>query len=545
MGGYISRILSTSVSGINAQQARIAAAANNIANVDTDGYVRRTVDLSVNKSSSLGAGGVNVGNGVDVSGLIRQSSKYLEKLLRESNGDFQAASVLDEYLDRVESLFSLDKDQVTIGTALNNFFSAAGDLAMNPANSELRATFLTRAQELCASINNTYDTIASLQIETDDRIATEIETLNSITSQIANLNSLIKGKEAAGNTVAADERDERDQLLVKLSQKMDVNITEISDGSINVTLANGFSLVAGTTSNELSFVYNVGPGQEPKSLAGTSLRYIVADYSNDGSEVVNLTDIIGRGNGSIGGLLQVRGVYPTSDDTGSSAFNGEGLLIECASRIEAITRTLLKNVNQTYYAADYAGNSTAGDLNGNPPNLFGLFTTPNMFDADGDNQIEDSDFESVLVNNGYGNFSSILKVAITDVSKIAAARADSTASTPYTFSSGNGKNMEALLNEQLKKRNFSLGSYSFTGATISGAYDELVSKVGNLKNTTRVNLAVSEAGVSIAQERRDECSAVSLDEEFVSLVKYQRAYQASARLVKIADQLLEEVINTI
>ena len=48
-----------------------------------------------------------------------------------------------------------------------------------------------------------------------------------------------------------------------------------------------------------------------------------------------------------------------------------------------------------------------------------------------------------------------------------------------------------------------------------------------------------------AQNQRDEVSGVSLDEEFTNLIKYQQAYQAAARLIKVADALMQEVVSVI
>ncbi|MGI6524022.1 MAG: flagellar hook-associated protein FlgK [Bdellovibrionota bacterium] len=544
MSGYVSRILGTAVSGLNAQQAKIAAAANNISNVNTEGYVRRDVELTVREGFSI-AGGVNVGCGVDVSSLIRQTNEYLEKLLREANGDFQSSNIQDEYLDRVESLFALtDKSTLTIGSALTDFFSAAGDLAVNPMNTELRANFIAKTENLCFALQNTYNTLASLQTEADERIVTEIETVNSINAQIADLNAKIVGIEAAGG-VAADARDQRSALLEKLSEKMSFNVVERGDGSINITLSNGFSIVAGDDFYKLTTVTDVGPGQEPRSLNGGSLNYIVYDYSNGaGTEVVNLTDIISRGTGSLGGLLRVRGSYAIEDNSVDSAFNGKGLLVDYASRVEAITRSLLIDINNKYRALNGVGVSTAGDLDGNSPDVFGLFTFKNAFD-DGNGVVTEGDLEDSMTAANYTNLSSIISIAFSDPSRVAAALADDPNAAVMTFSKGNGANMESLVKEQLTVRNFTLGNFVLSNATYGASYDELVSKVGNAKSTSLINTSVARGNLTAAQSQRDQQSAVSLDEEFVSLIKYQRAYQASARLLTISDELLQEVLRTI
>jgi len=544
MSEYVSRILDTSISGLHAQQAKIAVTSNNISNVNTEGYVRRDVNLTAKEASFVN--GLNVGAGVDVSGLIRQTNDYLEKMLREATADSASADIQDSYLSRIQSIFSLtDTDITTIGSALTDFFAAAGDLAVNPSNTELRANFIAKTESLCSMLAAGYTTMSSLQTEIDERIVTEVSTVNSIISEIASLNQSISDVEVLGN-VAADSRDARANLINKLSEKISFDVIEQPNGAINITLSNGFALVANNKAYELSTSTDVGDGTEPRALDGGSLNYIVYDYS-DGTKnsVLNLTDLFADGEGSIGGLLKVRGVYSTNDPSVNSAFNGDGYLVEYAARIEAISRSLLTEINTTYQALNAAGVSTAGDLDGNPPGVFGLFTFANAIDSDGDGVATTADIEDALAKNNYTNISSRLEIAISDPADVAAAIADDPTAGTLTFSSGNGKNMEALVNEQLKVRNFQLGTFTTSVATYGAEYDELVSKVGNAKNISLISASVAQANLSTAQSQRDEQSAVSLDEEFVHLIEYQRAYQASARLINIADQLLQEVLNTL
>lgn len=334
--------------------------------------------------------------------------------------------------------------------------------------------------------------------------------------------------------------------MEKLSEKISISVVEDSTGAINVSLGNGFPLIAGGTARELRTTTNVGPGTEPRSLDGGSLNYIVYDYTDGlGTEVINLTDLIAKGDGTLGGLLKIRGVYATEDASADSAFKGEGTLVEYASRIEAITRSLLTDINTTYLGLNSIGNPTSADLDGNIPGPFGLFTFDGATDVDGDGVVTTTDLDTLMQNNNYGSFSRFIRSAVDDPSKVAAARADDPEAGTLTFSKGNGENMQALVGEQLKNRSFSVGNFSCTNTSYGAAYDELVSRVGNAKSASLINVNVASGNLTTTQNQRDEQSAVSLDEEFVGLIRYQRAYQASARLLNIADTLLSEVLNVL
>jgi flagellar hook-associated protein 1 FlgK len=531
MSGLVSRIMNNAISALSAQQSLIAVTSNNVSNVDTDGYSRRTVELSTREGASSG---LSLGNGVEVSAVTRQTSSFVEEALQETTGELAQYEVEDEYLDRLEGLFSFDDDVTTIGTAVNDFFAAVDDLTLDPSSSELRANFIECANELATAINVTYNEIADLQTEADERIASEVETINSLTAQIAELNGEIRIWESSGD-VAADQRDQRDQLLQKLSEKLSFEQVELDDGTVTISLADGFPLVSGTYSRDLEVTSSPSftTGGAP-SLDGGQLSYIVYDFSDGaGTSQIDLTSTIAEGSGTLGGLLSIRGVYESTD---TSAFDADGTLVEIATQVEAIARQLLTSVNQ-----EYAGGSstTSGDLNGNTTGVFGLFTFSGATDADSDGVATTAD----LTASGEDNFASLISVAISSTSEVAAARDSSTTATP-SYPEGDGQNMEALSDLQTQDFTFALGSYSLTD-TFSGAYNDVVNTVGNERSKASVNLTVASSNYATASQRREEISGVSLDEEFTNLIQYQQAFQAAARLISVAGELIDQIVEVV
>ena len=101
-----------------------------------------------------------------------------------------------------------------------------------------------------------------------------------------------------------------------------------------------------------------------------------------------------------------------------------------------------------------------------------------------------------------------------------------------------------LTDLQTEQLNFSFGLYNFTG-TFSDFYDELVTYVGNTRSAAEVNLSVASSKATSAENRRDQSAAVSIDEEFSNLIRFQRAFEAAARMIKVADELLQEIVNLV
>ena len=333
--------------------------------------------------------------------------------------------------------------------------------------------------------------------------------------------------------------------LERLSEKLSFNTLENADGSVMVTLTNGFALVNGSQARVLETTQNpsFASGSLPPSLSGGQLSYVVFDYGASGTDAhIDLTGILSNGGGTVGGLLNIRGV---NDAGNSSAFDGEGTLISLASRVESITRTLLVNMNQTYQGPDRDGATigwqpSSGDLDGNVPAVFGLFDFQfsGTKDDDGDGRPELSD----LTASGLDNFSSRLQLAFSDPRRIAAARSST---NPPVFAEGDGSNLVALSALESAQFDFSVGGYALNDATLSQSYNETVTYIGNARSRAQINQTVSEASLVTAANQRDEVSAVSLDEESANLIRYEKGFQASARMVKVATDLLDQLVSLI
>ena len=546
MPNYSSKILGNSVSALVAQQALIANTSNNIANVNTPGYTRREISLLNRVDAASVHSSFTFGSGVEVGTIRRITGSFLESAVRDAASRQGMANIANDYLGRIENLFSLSGPQQTIGSTLNDFFSGVNAVAVNPYSVDDRIVLLQRGEDLVNAIKSTYNTIAETQTELDNQVPQELKQINEYTKQIAGLNDLIQ-KRKGSNIPAIDEEDQRDALLTKLAEKITFSSVEMENGMMSVSLANGFPLVSGTTSRELGFTYtpSFGGASLPPSLEGRTLGYIVYNFGTETSQShLDLTKTIKGGMGSLGGILQLRGY---ADVTNTSAFEADGDLVAVATRIEALTRSLLTEANERYLGPDEdptaAGlQSSAGDLLGNSPDVFGLFDFDysGVKDADGDGVPSASD----LLASGMSHFSSYLRLAVTDPQRFAAARDNDTTIGSVVFPAGDGQNAVALSAMKQEVRTLTSGGFSLTG-TFDELYSSTVNYVGATKSRAETDVAVANAAQVSAQTKRDELSAVSLDEEFANLIKYQKAFQASARIIKTASDMLDQLVALI
>jgi len=548
MTNFGAKILGSSISSLTAQQALIANSSNNIANVNTPGYTRRQVEIESRVDVANIGNILQIGSGVQLGNIKRYTDEFLESQLRSASSKKGQADVRNDYLSRVEVSFALDGPQSTVGSALNNFYSAVNQVGINPSNVDLRINLMQRGEDLIANIRATYATLAGAQSELNHRVPLEINTVNSFTTQIAQLNGLITQREAAG-VIAIDERDQRDTVLTKLAEKLSFTTLETANGMLNCYLDNGFPLVNQETSRNLTATSapSFAASTLPRSLSGEVLSYVTYDFGSATTPShLDLTQLLKNGSGTLAGILQMRG---TTDPSNTSPFEAEGDLVSIASRIEALTRGLLTKANQTYLGVDEdtvtAGfQSNAGDLNGNTPGVFGLFDFDfsGVKDVDGDGIPSLSDLTSItpLISN----FSSLIKLGFTNPAEFAAARDNDPVSGSKVFPPGDGQNAAAVAALRSTSSAFSLGNFSFSG-TMEELYNSSVSYVGNAKAAAYLAVQVSDANLLSASNKRDEFSAVSLDEEFANLIRYQKAFQASARMIKTAGELLDQIVSLI
>ena len=543
---FTSKLLTSAVSSMTAQQALLANSSNNIANVNTPGYTRREIDIR-NRSEPVSVDSVlRVGSGVQIGDIGRITNEFLEISLRSAGAKQGKAEVKNEYLSRIENIFALSGSQATIGGALNNFFSSVNQVGLDPSNLDLRLDVLQRGEELVNTIKSAYEEIANAQTELDQRVYQEVDSINSLTRELANLNNAVGLREAAG-VAAIDERDQRDVVLGKLSAKIGIKTLELPSGMVNVYLDNGFPLVSEGISRQLTVTTSpsFAPGQMPPSLSGGILSYVTYNFGTEAAPThIDLTKVIKNGEGSLGGVLQLRGY---AEVTNTSAFQADGELVQMASRIEALTRNLLTTVNSEYLGADENPSTlqhdpSSGDLNGNPPSTFGLFDFDysGVKDADGDGLPSSSDLSA----SGVDSFTRYLKLGFSSASQFAAGRDSNATGGALNIAPGDGRNAQAIANLRTSSQSFSAGAFSFLG-TFDELYNSSVSTVGNLKSSAQIEYDVAKQSYSMTSVKRDEFSSVSLDEEFANVIKFQKAFQASARMIRTASEILDTIVGLI
>ncbi len=452
--------------GLNIYRIATEVTSENIANVNTQGYSRQRVLLE--SAPPTLHNGFPLGTGVQISVVER----YYDGLLQQQLVSAQTTQGFDTskstVLQQIEPYFN-EVSNDGIGTAISNFFGAWQDLTLNPGGTSERQVVITRAQILS-------DNFQSVSRGLNDAIATQnaslvplTNSINSTLTNIAQLNGQIKSTELlSGN--ANEMRDQRDQLVRDLSQKIGITFTENADGTTDIKYADGGAeLVTGSNAGAFSL-----------------------DQTDPNNFVVQLTPP--------GGALAI--VTPITGELGATVAMRDTIIPGYLAQVDTLAKSIADAVN----AQHSIGFSPTGGTNQN-------FFTP-----------------LGAVTGAAGAFS--IDAGL-DISTIAA--------------SGNallpGDNSNALAIVQLNST-YTVPSGAPT-ATFSSYYSSLVSKVGLDVQSSKTTVSQDEAFTKQLSTLRESNSGVSLDEELTNLVKYQRSYQASSKLITTATEMMDMVIGMI
>ncbi len=278
------------ITGLQVFQRALATTSNNVANVGTEGYTRQRVDITSRPSQGFGDG--FFGSGARVASVQRIEDQFLNQRVQSSSSD---VARLDSYLslvNRVENLVS--GSQGGLDTAFQNFFNSLQDLSNDPASIPARQVVLSNSDTLVARFRDLDASYNDINREINSRLSGDLNDINSLTSGIADLNKAIVEASAttSGEGVPNDLVDQRNVLIGRLSERISVNTVELNDGSVNVFIGGGESVVIGSLSRELSPIND--PANPGELLVGI----------NVGPSTFDITDKIT--GGSVSGLLDFR-----------------------------------------------------------------------------------------------------------------------------------------------------------------------------------------------------------------------------------------------
>ena len=277
--------MSLGTSALYAAYAQLQTTGNNIANANTPGYSRQSVQLQTAGSAYNGSG--FFGRGVTVESVSRASSMFLAQQAVAAGSTAAADGVRSGMLSQLEKVFV--GGEAGLGRAANQIFNAAGDMAAAPGDLAARQAMLGRLEEFSSLARSSSNQIESLQANLVHDIQGGVAEVNSLASEMAKLNGAIVAASRRGQS-PNDLLDQRDELIKRIGQQVEVQAVIGPDETASIFVGSGQTLVLGLSSSRL--VAMADPLDASRLSVGVS----------NGGQITLLTHNAG-GGGQIGGLL--------------------------------------------------------------------------------------------------------------------------------------------------------------------------------------------------------------------------------------------------
>lgn len=563
--GTLFSTLDIARSGLQVAQVQLDVTAHNIANVNKEGYSRQRVELAARIPNSTPFG--QIGRGVAIARIARLRETFLDTAYRRVAPRLGLAELQTQYYGLVEDIF-LEPTEAGFSTRLNALFDSLSDYANNVESLPLREGVIAEAQTMASALNNVASRLYQLRTSANDEIRDSVPELNSLTSRISDLNRLIRDAEVGGSQ-ANDLRDDRDNLVDQLSQMLTVKTIEDTHGNY-VILAGDRVLVDTVGARELYAFRNDTIDPDRQDLF--DIRFVEDDT------VLDVT------SGSLGAAFNMR------DD----------VIKEVSDRLDTLTAAMIREINRVHSQGNGIEN-LSGNLLGSipvddPTALLNAADLPFsisagsidviVYDAAGTPTTTTVNYDPATMSlndvaaalNAVGNFSAA----------VVGDRLQLGADAGFTYSFANdtggllvGTGIHGLftgtdarsiaINSVLQEHPAWLTSgYSTdvaeTGdntaalamaavrnslvlngntATINDYYQAIVAQIGIDGRSNNEDLDIERAFVQDFERRRQEVSGVSIDEEVTFLMQYQRAFEASARVITITDSMLETLLNIV
>ncbi|BDX07807.1 flagellar hook-associated protein FlgK [Planctobacterium marinum] len=276
-------IFTIASSGLNAQQGLLNTTANNIANVNTEGYVRQKGILQ-----EQDVGGVLLGNVERVVDRFAQ-----EQHVRDTSSLGEANQYLQK-LNQLDNIFA--SEAISAAEGMSRYFAALQTATDDPNNVASREIVISEAEAMIKRFNNIDGYLETSVEVVNEELDDKLEQANDLIQQIADLNAQIKSTQFAPQTSGSESvKNQRDQAILALSELAEITTQPRTDGSTLVFMGSGQALVLEDGSFNV-FSDNGNPDPTYKDLV------LVASDNTNVSIPLSDEDL----GGELGGLIRYR-----------------------------------------------------------------------------------------------------------------------------------------------------------------------------------------------------------------------------------------------
>jgi flagellar hook-associated protein 1 FlgK len=466
----------------------MATTSHNIANANTEGFSRQEVRTETRPG--LSEGDYVVGTGVEIQSIRRSHDELVEKKLNTALTNHKFSEERSLQLGHVEEIFN-EINSEGMNKVLNRFFNSMRELSNQPENETIRNVVKENALIVTGDFHRIQKSLDDVRGNLNKKISLSVEEINGLTRTISKLNREINIQEVSGG-MANDLRDQRDKALSTLTQYFPITSYSDEKGQFVVSIEGVGSIVSGGLNQELA----VGSTVKSEGTSADKGNVEVFFASRPG---VNISENI-KG-GTIGAQLKTR--------------NEE--LVSLESQLDELAHGLVLSTN-SIHRRGFANHPVPVDAQGNPvPNAAQTKVTGINF------------FKEPLDRKRAAEYIDLSADIKADVNNIATALE---ANKP-------GDNRVAIAISKLQHEKVLGGGTT----TFEEQYLKSVGNIGLQTGKSKIEEEQSSGILAQAKSFKERLAGVSLDEEAANMVRYQNAYEASAKVIKASDEMFKSILN--
>jgi len=559
-------------SGLQSAQNALNTTANNLANVNTVGYVRQQVRFSDRRYDTLQnpttvTNMKQSGLGVSIGDVVHARDVFLDKSYRLEKGREAFYETCYETTSYVEDLLQeLDGEQFK--QSVEDFWVSFQELAKTPSDSVTQNLVIQKAELLLSRSENLYKDLQSYQANIDAQIVDEVKKANEIGDRLFELSMQIQSVESNRKETAMTLRDERDALLDELSALTNIDVREDAWGFVYVEIEGvefvneqGCFHMDIATDNTTGFSTPIWPHLSDEAKG---IEIPVYRTSMDISSEAN-TDV-----GSIKAKLLMRGddygVYTDLTDPDAYKLIEDKVMVETEAQVDLLFHEIVTTINNIFSPiTDYqvqAGNELV-DENGNvlyaagsnirildeenaPVGVDGELPPRELFERMGCERYTaayDNTGKKVYVYNeeDFADTNTIYRINNVKVREDLTKQV--TLLPAFTQNGAVDYGMAEKLAAAWEKQGMHISPDDQYPCTFQGFYDKMIGKLGTEGSVYKSSRDTLTNTVVSIDNSRQQIMGVSSDEELTKLIKYQSAYNASSRFMTVISQMTELIVT--
>ena len=576
--------------GIFSNQLSLDTTGHNITNASTEGYSRQSVNLAATRGQNVGSiyGEVIVGTGVDSTSILRARNVYADKQYWSETSQQKYFTTQQTNYDKVEAIFD-DSKNTGLKNAITEFYNAWNDLSTNASTSSNRIAVIEKGNVVADRIKTTAQQLQSQITAQYDDMRLNVKSINDYCDQLTQLNQNIMQTEASGGT-ANDLRDQRDEIVDKLSEYMNLNIYEDDKGMYSV-VSNGITLVNGNSHLTLEM-------SDPYA----NKEYGISDYSVNIKEsgVVFLPtngsmkaqfDTIAEDKGYIDKLANISATFLTTfntmhqqgagvDGTDSSFGNNppasgtyagpsyglnfwgeEDSLYTWDATNNQVVASRMTNIQRSVTPM---GSTTTATQ----PKVTITGTASSTDNLKGINIINELGICTNLKSTGGQNLIAARKLVIEqDVSSTGALQNTYSVKVNGSGDGTNATNISTIINMDMENVQSTSDIVYMSGTTtlmdtsnttnpnnmtsraikddsINAYYSAAVAKLGSDSESVDDKSDAQDKLITQIKNWRSSTSGVDWNEELSNMIMFQQGYSACSRCLTTMDEMLDKLINS-